>query len=512
MPADGKQAVLDALQRGDIAAAEALCESFLEAGGGAEGVYLAGVIRSMRGDGAAARGLLDRAATLLPDRADIAYNHGVILREGGDLAAAAAEWRRAIGLDPGHRDATVNLALALDNLGDRAGAETTYRLMLERWPEDRDGLYNFANFCQRGGAAQTALDAYLRLLRVHPGFVKGWINLGMLLKREHQPDGAERCYRQAIAIDPGSAAAHFNLANLLLGRGQWAEGFAEYEWRLLLPEAAKPGWQGAPWTGAEPPGTRVILWGDQGHGDAIQFLRHAAAVAAKGHRVFVVVKDGLRRLAARAPGVEAAFAPGDEIPAADAHLPLASLPHRLGLSDSREFWTGPYLEADASESPELPGTKGMKIGLVWAGDARHPNDLYRSARLEQLAPLFAVPGVAWVSLQVGEPAAQLAASPWAGGILDIAPQLRDFAVTAAAIARLDLLVTVDTAVAHVAGAMGRPAWVLLPAIDSDWRWLDEGDTTPWYPTLRLFRQSARGDWDTVARAVAAALAATAEST
>ena len=501
-------AILEALKRGDVVQAEAQCEAFLSAGGGAEGIYLMGAIQSLKGDKQSALRLIGRAATLLPNRADIAYNHGVTLRESGRIGDAAAEWKRAIALDPNHRDASANLALALDHSGDASAAVEAYRRLLDRWPDDRDGLYNFANLCQRAGQFDAARNLYSRLLDKHAGFAAGWINFGMLQKRQRDWAGSERSYRRAVEIDPGSAAAHFNLANLLLQQGQWREGWAEYEWRLSLPDETPPRIPLPKWTGSEPTGTRVLLWGDQGYGDAIQFLRFAGAVAARGHHAFVVVKPELRGLAATAPGIEAAFAPGDKIPEADTQAALASLPHLLGIDDVGKLWTGPYLRAEVSV-PIAPRI-GRHVGLVWAGDPRHPNDSHRSARLDDLAPLADVAGVTWHSLQLGPARDQLAASKWAAPIVDESPRLTDFAASAAFVSSLDLVVTVDTSMAHLVGSLGRPGIVMLPHVDCDWRWLAEGDSTPWYPTLRLVRQERPRDWTSVAGAIAAMLAAIAK--
>ncbi|HEY1721297.1 MAG TPA: tetratricopeptide repeat-containing glycosyltransferase family protein [Magnetospirillaceae bacterium] len=498
-------AVLDALRRGNLAEAESLCEAFLSAGGGGEGLYLMGAIQSMKGDKPAAERLMGRAAGLLPQRADIAYNHGVTLRETGNAAAAAAEWRRTLTLDIDHRDARANLALVLDEMGDPSAAAAMYGQLLERWPDDRDGLYNLGNLCQRAGETKVAQSVYGRLVEVHPGFVPGWINFGMLLKRVRDWSGAERCYRQAIAVDSGSAAAHFNLANLLLQRGQWRAGFAEYEWRLALPGEARPSFPYPEWTGHEPAGTRVLLWGDQGYGDTIQFLRFAEAITTRGHRVFAVVKTELRALVATMPGIDAVLGPEDAIPEADVQVSLASLPHRLGIERAGDLWRAPYMHA-SNRGPHLDGV-GLKVGLVWAGDPRHPNDAHRSARLDDLAPLFEEPNLSWFSLQLGPARDQLAPSPWASRITDLAPHIDGFMASASLVQQLDMVVTVDTSMAHLVGALGKPGLVMLPATDCDWRWLDEGDATPWYPTLHLFRQTAPRDWPGVARLIAAALAA-----
>lgn len=501
-------AILDALKRGEVVVAESLCDAFLRAGGGAEGVYLMGAIQSLKGDKRAAARLIGRAATLLPGRADIAYNNGVALREIGDIAAAAAEWRRTLAIEPEHRDAQGNLALALDQVGDMVGAVEVYGRLLDRRPDDRDALYNFANLCQRAGEIAAAKSLYARLLELNPGFTPGWINYGMLFKGIRDWGEAEACYRRAIEADAGSAVAHFNLANLLLLRQRWQEGFAEYEWRLSIPGEARPHFPLPEWTGREPEGTRVLIWGDQGYGDTIQFLRFVEQVAARGHRVFLVVKSELRDLAAAAPGVESAFGPGDTIRNADVQCSLASLPHRLGLVRSDQLWQAPYLRATPAEIPSGGGE--LTVGLVWAGDPRHPNDAHRSAALDALAPLLDVPRVRWYSLQLGPASAQLASSSWAGRTVDLSGRMIDFAASAAIVSALDLVVTVDTSMAHLVGALGRGGIVMLPYVESDWRWLDEGEATPWYPTLRLVRQPAAGDWAAVTKEVAAILAAKAK--
>ena len=240
----------------------------------------------------------------------------------------------------------------------------------------------------------------------------------------------------------------------------------------------------------------MLLWNDQGIGDAIQNLRFAARIAEARHRVFVLVQEPLKSLAAAVPGVEAAFGPRDEIEAMDCQAPLCSLPHLLGVTPEHS-WSAPYVHVlrqwmlplgDAGEK------RGMRVGLVWAGNPTHANDANRSMRLSDLKPLLDMPGVAWFSLQLGKGPAELAASRWAGRVHDLSPLLADFSATAAALMELDLLIAVDTAAAHLAGALGRPVWIALPAIGCDWRWGTTGQTTCWYPSVRLFRQQRPGDW------------------
>jgi tetratricopeptide (TPR) repeat protein len=496
--------IIKAYSRGDLVRAEALAGEFLASGGGGDALCLLGVVTAAKGQSEEALTLLTRAAELLPQRADVLYNRGVVLREAGRLAEAVADWRRAVSFDGSHRDAWRNLALALHELGDVGGSAEVYGTLLNRWPTDRDGIYNFANLCHRQHLFEGALSLQQTLVRNYPDFAAGWVNMGMTLKAMRRFDEAEACYRRAIDIEPDSALAHFDLSNLLLLQGRWAEGFGEYEWRLKLPDAPRPEWAVPPWTGAEPPGTRVVLWNDQGFGDAIQFLRYVPKLASSGYRVVTVLRRELVRLAASVPGIEAVFDPDGPAPEADVHLPLLSLPHRLGCTDPGGSLAAPYLSAAPADLPSPAGAK--RVGLVWAGNPTHQNDAQRSTSLADLAPLLAVPGIAWFSLQVGPRTQELAASPWAAQLTDLAPSLTDFAVTASAVAALDLVIAVDTAVAHLTGAMGQPGWVMLPA-DCDWRWGASGQQSEWYPSLRLFRQAASPGWALVVAEMVARLAA-----
>jgi Flp pilus assembly protein TadD len=498
------QKMAEALGRGDFAAAERHCQTLIDSGAEDDGSYLLGVLRVGQGQPEAALPLMRRAAQLMPERGDVAYNLGVTLRACGLLGEAVAAWRRAVSLAPQQADAWLNLALAVAETEGGAAALPVYRNGLTHHPADRDLLFNYGNLCHRRGDIDGAFASYQRLLEAHPTFVSGWINLAMTLKAAGNFQEAEEIYRQAIACDdPASrAVAHFNLANLLLLDGRWDEGFAEYEWRLSLPRAPVP--PPLPeWTGTAPVGCRVLLWADQGMGDCVQFLRFVAPLAERGYRVFVQVRDELKTLVATAPGVVAAFGPGDALPEMECQLALGSLPHRLQAAPERS-WSGAYLFA--RETMDLPGSNGRRrVGLVWAGNAAHANDSNRSIGLTALLPLLTIPGIDWYSLQVGSRAADLTTLAPGLPIMDLSLQLKDFAATAAAMAELDLIITVDTAAAHVGGAMGRPTWVMLPAVDCDWRWGASGVQSAWYPSLRLFRQPGPGEWEPVLAAMATLL-------
>lgn len=505
-----KQTIAEAIGRGDFAAAAVGCETMMQMGERADAIHLQGILRLVQGDRETAVTLLQHARALIPDRGDIAYDHGVALLAAGRLADATAAWRQATSLSPERVEAWRNLALAVAETAGNDAARNIYRRALCHHPLDRDLLYNYGNLCFRRGDFDDAAAAQTTLLEAHPQFAAGWINAGMTHKTAGRFEQAEDCYRRAIALnDPASSAlAHFNLANVLLLRERWAEGFAEYEWRLRLPNALSQPWPAPAWTGDHPAGSRVLVWNDQGMGDAIQYLRLTGRLAERGYRVLVLVQEQMKSLAASASGVEAAFGPGDPPQAVDAHLPLCSLPHVLG-SMPNGTWTGPYLRTSKKISlPVGADTRSKRVGLVWAGNPTHANDANRSMHLADLQPLLDLPGITWFSLQLGKGPSELAASRFAGRVHDLSALLTDFSATAAVLSELDLVISVDTATAHMAGALGRSAWIFLPAIGSDWRWGISGETTAWYPSARLFRQRRAGDWAPTVAEMAASLAAT----
>jgi len=508
MDIDLKLRVSDAIGRRDFVLAESLCRQAEGHIGEPDLLLIRGVVYCAQGDLDKARAALARAHQALPERADIAYNYGVILQQCGRMADAVEAWSKATACAPQNAAAWVNLALATQQLGETEAAAAVYRKALTHHPTHRDLLYNYANLLFRSGELEASESHYRRLLESHRNDAAAAINYAKLLKSAGRFAESEACYRQAIASGDRAnlAQAHFNLANLLLLQGRWKEGFAAYEWRLTLADGTRAPWRLPNWTPALKPGSRVLLWNDQGQGDAIMFLRFASLLG--GYRLFAFVQDSLKALAATAPGIEAAFGPADAPQAMDASLPLCSLPHALGL-DSIDVWNGPYLSAPQHCAAPFADRAGMgrRIGLVWAGNPKHANDAHRSMRLMDFAPLFALPDIEWVSLQVGERVCELLTSPYRERVRDLSPCLADFSATASVIKQLDLVISIDSAPAHLAGALGTPVWTLLPAIDTDWRWQSAGETTPWYPTMRLFRQPRPLDWGSVVAAMADALRA-----
>jgi Flp pilus assembly protein TadD len=357
------------------------------------------------------------------------------------------------------------------------------------------------------GRCQEALECLRHLETLLPPDANTMMNLaGVLLDLGRLPE-ARSYLERACALDPGSAAAHYNLGIALLLAGEYREGFREYESRWGIKQAGPPRVFPRPaWDGSELQGRRILLHAEQGAGDAIQFVRYADFVRARGGRVILLVRSPLVRLMSWLPDCEiAAF--DVPFPAHDLHCPLLSLPRLAGTD--KDTIPPPIRFAVPAEMKrkwsEILGEKtGMRVGIVWAGAPAHRNDRNRSFACRQFAPLLDIPQVEWYSLQVGPATAQLAEPGIQGKVRDLAPELTDYAETAAAISLLDLVIAADTSVAHLAGSLGKPVWVLIP-FAPDWRWMLERDDSPWYPGMRLFRQPVANDWESVMQSVASAL-------
>jgi tetratricopeptide (TPR) repeat protein len=363
-------------------------------------------------------------------------------------------------------------------------------------------FFDLGRFAEAERLFRTALQA-------SPHHIGALNNLGGVLFDLGRPGEAIASLRAAIRQAPNHADAHVNLASSLLLAGQFAEGWAEYEWRWQQPQN-KPlmvRFRKPMWGGEDIADGVLLLHAEQGLGDTLQFCRYVPGVAAQ-RRVILEVQPLLVTLLADLPGVERIVARGDALPPFDVHCPLLSLPRLLGTDLETIPRKTPYLRADpervASWHRRMGALEGLRVGLVWAGNQALAADRRRSIALEHFAALAGMPGISFVSLQKG-PAAEQTKSPPPGLVLhDWTPELNDFAETAALIEALDLVIGVDTAVMHLAGALGRPVW-LLNRFDRCWRWLLDREDSPWYPLLRQFRQAEPGDWSGVFARVQIAL-------
>ncbi|MDB5372408.1 MAG: glycosyltransferase [Belnapia sp.] len=456
--------------------------------------------------------------------ADPATQGRALLRRG-QPAEALPLLRDAAARPPADAptDAAVrfDLALALHLTGALAEAMAQYRAVLALAPEEAGACNGLGAILLRLGDLPAAEVWLRRALAIRPAMPEALNNLARIACWELRLGEAIRLLDAALAARPDFPAARWTRAMARLQAGDMPGGWDDFEARWGLPDIGPVGTIPRPlWRGEALAGRSLLLQPEQGLGDTIQFARYAVLLAGRGEKVVLGVQPELKRLMAGLAQPAAAAHPvrvvacGEVLPPVDCHLPLLSLPGvlRQGLGDIPG--ATPYLaaapEAVARWRRRLAAPDGMpKVGLVWAGNPKHINDANRSLPLAVLAPLAAVPGLRWFSLQLGARRAELAdpasSSPWAAaGVTDLAEELTDLAETAAALTALDLLIAVDTAPVHLAGALGRPAWLLLPAVP-DWRWLLGRSDSPWYPSLRLFRQPRPGAWDQVAAEVAVAL-------
>jgi tetratricopeptide (TPR) repeat protein len=437
------------------------------------------------------------AIALEPNLAEAHHKLGIARQGKGQLDEAITEYRQAIALKP---DAEVfcSLGNALQDQGQLDEAAAAHRQAIALRRDFAEAHYNLGNVLQDERWLEEAIVAYHQSLALRPDYVEAHNNLGNAFRKKGQFDDAAAAYRRAIALSPSNADAHSNLALVLLLRGEYEEGWWEFEWRWKVEGFAscKPWLERPFWDGNELAGRTILLHGEQGFGDVIQFVRYVPLTVERGGRVILGVRPELVRLLRRLPGVERCITVNDPLPDFDVHCPLQSLPRLFRTTlQSIPLQRDPLL-ADL-ELVRMWGVRvgkqpsGLKVGLVWAGNPKQANDRNRSMTLSTLAPLADLPGIQFFSLQKGEAGKQAADSLSRMAIVDWATELGDFADTAALMANLDLIISVDTAVAHLAGAMGKPVWVLLTAL-ADWRWLQVREDSPWYPTMRLFRQSTAG--------------------
>jgi Flp pilus assembly protein TadD len=416
---------------------------------------------------------------------------------------ALARYERLLALDPTNLIAYNNVGLLLSKLGRRSEADDAFARALELKPGNPQIRFNQLMVQPNGDLAEAG-DCCRRALEQRPRDPDIVTNLGIVLQFSGRFEEARTEYERAISIAPDHVGARFNLSLLLLLQGEYPRGWIEYEQRWKLPEAKKPSFAQPEWQGEDLDGKTILLHSEQGFGDSIQTLRYVPAMAARGGRVALRLERPLVRLAASLPGNLIITPTHARPPAFDVWCPLLGLPRILGTRADSIPAHVPYLGVRPTIAERwrrrFSDLDGLKVGLAWAGSPQHVNDFRRSIQLDRLKPLFEVAGSSFVSLQVGPRAADLIALP-PGTMANLSAELTDFAETAGAILNLDLVIAVDTAVAHLAGALAKPAWVMVP-FSPDWRWMLERENSPWYPTLRLYRQPGPGDWDSIIARVA----------
>jgi len=471
------------------------------------------------------------------------------LHHAGRLIEAERKYRDVVSMQPGHIEATHMMGVIALNFGRPDDAAELIGVALKANPADVSAHCNMAIALRAQGKFDESIAACREALRLKPTLAEAYINLGLTLMEQGRTAEAAEAYHQAIRLQPGEAriyscmgnalseagkvheaitvhrqaigiapnlaGAHLKLGQALLLSGDFS-GWAEYDWRWRFEyfQSRSPKFQRPQWGGEDLKGRTVLLHAEQGFGDTIQFVRYAGMVAARGGKVILECPANLCTLLKQLPGIETVIAAGQTLPPFDLQCPFMSLPFAFGTQPESIPNIVPYLRADPQRAKEwaarLPAKgRELRVGLAWAGSVGSVNDRRRSIDPSYFLPLSGVKGVRFVSLQKerrstqSEPPAELR-------LIDQTAELGDFADTAALIKNLDLVISADTAVAHLAGAMGKLTCLLLP-FAPDWRWQLDRSDTPWYPKMRLFRQPEFGDWDSVFREVTKSLAAASQS-
>jgi tetratricopeptide (TPR) repeat protein len=438
------------------------------------------------------------------------YNLANALIGKGHLDDAVAAYRQAIALRPHYPQALSNLASALIDQRQPDAAIAAAQQAIAIHPAYAEAHVNLGNALVDKDQLEQAIAAYRRAIALDPGLAEAHINLGNALTATGQLDSAIASYRKGIALKPDNADAHLNLAMALLHL-DLKEGWPEYDWRWKTRGNSSPisRFSQPLWDGADLNGLTILIHTEQGFGDTLQFFRYVPLVAGRGGRVIFEAPAELLRLLRQSSGVDHWLTRGDPLPAFDVQCPLLVLPRLFGTT----LQNIPTPTEPLRAAPELleiwrrrldDKSTGLKIALAWAGSPTFKGDRTRSLSLDRLSPLAAVPNVTFYAVQKGPPAEQAANPPCGLRLVNLSPELNDFADTAAVMCRMDLVLTTDTSIAHLAGAMGLPVWVMLQFMP-DWRWMRHREDSPWYPTMRLFRQNKPGDWEDVIRRVAAAL-------
>ncbi len=468
-----------------------------------------GNVLADRGQNDAAIAAYRRALQLKADYPEALANLANALRETRRFAEASAAARAAIRLKPDYAEAYDNLGSVLFDSERYDEAVNSFRKAIELKPASAVSYNNLALALGEIGQMDEAIRACRTAVRLHGDYAGGWNSLGNLLAQQGEYEEAAAAFGRAIHIRPDYALAHWNLSFIPLLLGDFQTGWTEHEWRKKTNVESRPREFSQPqWDGGELNGRSILIHAEQGFGDTIQFARYMPMVASRGGSVLLQCPVELASLMRHSLEIAQVVGGGD-LPSFSCHCPLLSLPAVFKTRLDTIPVGMPYLKSPAESTAKWrrlldPGASRMCVGLVWAGNPRRKLDRQRSVDLEQLSPLASARGVRFYSLQKGPAAKQAANPPSNMELIDLTAQLNDFAETAGLIENLDLVITVDTAVAHLAGAMGKPVWLLLSRVPA-WRWMLDRSDSPWYPTMRLFRQPAMGDWNTPIAQAARAL-------
>ncbi len=482
-----------------------------------------------------------QAVRYQPDYAEAHYHLGNALQQQGKLSEAIASWRQAVRFNPHHVDAHNNLGNALQQQGQLAEAEACLQQALQLKPDFINAHQNLGNTLLAQGKLEEAIARYQHVLRyspnslvaynnlgkafldqhrldeaaaslqqalrVSPDFAEAYNNLGLILQEQGKTQEAIASLQRAVRLNPNYVAAHINLALSWLVMGNFEQGWPEYEWRWKSEGYSAPNLRQPLWDGTALKGRTILLHAEQHFGDTFQFIRYAELVKQYGGRVCVVCPGALMQVLANCAGIDQLIAEGNPLPYFDVHAPFLSLPRILGTTLDTIPAKVPYLTAqvDLIERwrDRLSSLNGPKIGICWQGTTTLRTARLKALPLKNFAPL-AQSGAQLISLQKDVATEQLEQAGFAVNQLAALDEAGAFLDTAAVMMNVDLIISCDTSVAHLAGALGVPVWVPLP-FASDWRWLLHREDSPWYPTMRLYRQPEPGNWQAVFQRMAADL-------
>lgn len=447
-----------------------------------------------------ARTLLAPLQQQFPTHPHVLHLHGLALQQAGELQKALEALSQAVAFNPDEPTFHLALGVGLKQKGAKAAAAERFYECLRLNPHCAEACFYLGDLNMDQGQVEEATRHFTQAVTLQPLLHEAWINLGLCQKSRKELPEALESFQQAIRIAPNHPKAHVNLAMTHLIMGNYPQGWQEYEWRFQLDTACLPPlppnlprWQGESLTNKI-----ILIVAEQGYGDILQFIRFAQPLKKIGATVFVTAPTPLVSLLQNAPGVDQVQNHLQFAESLDYYIPLLSIPALLGTTLETIPHTWGYLTPDpqqvAAWQPEF-STSGFKVGLIWEGKPLHQNDPLRrrACTLADLAPLADIQDLTFFSLQKGPPNQQALHPPDNMNVYSLEARLTDFSATAAVMAHLDLIITIDTATAHLAGALGKPVWTMLP-LAPDWRWGLTSHTTPWYDSMRLFRQTVIDQW------------------
>jgi tetratricopeptide (TPR) repeat protein len=447
------------------------------------------------------------AIRLQPSNAMAFNNLGCALREWKHFEEALSAFGKAIHLQPEYAEARNNLGLTLQEIGKTREAFDCYARAVNLRPDFAEAHYNLGRMHQLQGDLETAIEEYRKAIRTSPGSSRIHHNWACALQELGRYDEAIERYASAVHCDPEYAEAHVNRALLLLLTGRYREGWPEYEWRKKRPDwlSANPIYPDLPpWDGSMLPGKRILVQAEQGFGDTIQFVRYLPLVKERCGQVILEAPLALHPLLRSISAIDELIVPEPEnVQKADTGVHLLSLPGIFQTTVKNIPLSVPYLQAPAGKMEQWRGRisrKGFTIGVAWSGNPVHPENPLRSCDLNYFISLLSISSLNLYSLQKGPAADRLRETPGGSEMVDLGPELQDFSDTAAAIMQMDLIISVDTALVHLAGALGKPVWTLRYH-QPYWVWGTTGEASIWYPSMRIFRQHKPGDWETVFRQI-----------